>query len=239
MPEAVTDFPKYSGKIMYPPRPKISIPPEKVGDYEDRGYVAQLKYNGTRTLVEIGPGSEVKLWTRHKEPHKAYELSEALKADLLAIYKLGDTTKTMVFDGELMHSKTKGLKDTLVLFDILVCDSDYLIGMPMLGRYSVLSDILGEPNEWETETGRKIAAKCRVFELDEEDEVVERYLERVWMAETFYYNFSDVYKSRVDMDEIEGLVLKNPRAPLDRGFSETNNQDWLIRCRKPNKNYSY
>lgn len=239
MPEAVTDFPQYSGNIMYPPRPKTSIPPEKVGDYEEKGYIAQLKYNGTRTLVEMSPGPTIKIWTRHKEPHKAYELTDAMRSDLLAIYMAGDMTKTMIFDGELMHSKTKNLKDTLVLFDILVCDSDHLIGMPMLARYSIMSDILGEPDQWEEETGRKIAAKCRVFELDEKDEVVERYLERVWMAETFYHSFSDVYKSRIDMDEVEGLVLKKPQAPLDRGFSETNNESWLIRCRKPSKNYEY
>jgi len=239
MPQGIKDFPQYTGKIMYPPRPKLSIPPSKVGDYEEKGFVAQLKYNGTRTLVEMGPGSEIKLWTRHREPHKAYELSEALRADLLAIYQTGDTNKTLVFDAELMHSKTKGLKDTLILFDLLVCDSEYYIGMPMLGRYSMLNDILGEPDEWEEETGRKIAAKCRLFEYNEKDEVTERYLDRVWVAETFYHNFADVYQSRIDMDEIEGLVLKNPRAPLDRGFSEANNQDWLIRCRKPSKNYGF
>jgi len=232
-------YPEYK-RIMYPPRPKLSIPPDKIQDYEDKGYVGQLKFNGTRTLVEIRPGGNISLWTRHREPHKAYALSQAMKTDLLDLYNHNmDSTKTVVFDGELMHSKTKGLKDTLILFDILVCDSNYFIGMPMLQRSLILDDVCGNPNKHETETGRKIASQARIFFLDEKENVKFRYLDRVWLAETFCFNLTDVYKSRIDMEEIEGLVLKKPMAPLDRGFSENNNGDWLIRCRKEHKNYAF
>ena len=214
----------YSGNIMYPPRPKLSIPPEKLPDYENNGYVAQLKFNGTRTLVEIGPGSDIKLWTRKREAHKAYTLSDELKSELTSIHEAGDVTKTLIFDAELMHNKTKGLKDTLIIFDLLVVDSDYLVGMSMLERYDVLCNILGEPNTWEPETGRNIAIE--VFK-------------HVWLAQTFVFGFEREFKSRIDMDEIEGLVLKQSWAKLERGLSETNNDNWLVRCRKPNKNYSY
>src|SRR5690606_30933945 len=98
-----------------------------------------------RTVVEILPNSEIKLWTRYKEPHKAYEISEGLKNDLISIHNHGDTNKILVFDAELMHSKTNKIKDTLILFDLLVCDSDYLIGMSMLERYALLTDIISKP----------------------------------------------------------------------------------------------
>lgn len=224
----------YKGRIMYPPRPKLSIPPEKIPDYEEKGYVAQLKFNGTRTLIEIKPGGEILLWTRHREPHKAYELSEDLRAALAEVYENAcKQDKHLVIDGELLNNKTKGLKDKFVAFDLLVIDDHYLVGESMLNRYTILDDILGTQWFWEEDTGRKIAIYCR---------------DNLWLAELFMpaalygglgHNLSDVYSSRIDMDEIEGIVLKNPNATLERGYSENNNENWLVRCRKPNKNYKF
>ena len=229
----VSQYPEYK-KIMYPPRPKLSIPNNKIKDYEDKGYVGQLKFNGTRTMIEIAPGGKISLWTRRKELHKAYVLSKQLEADILSIYEGLDQTKTTILDGELMHSKTKNLKNTMILFDILVCNSDYFVGMSMLDRYRILDDICGNPNEHESKTGRKLAARCRVFEGD-----TYRYLDNLWMAECFFFNLEHLYNSRIDMDEIEGVVLKKPDAPLGWGISQNNNDNWLIRCRKPNKNYNF
>lgn len=223
-PVADQGCPTYKGRIMYPPRPKLSIPPEKIVDYENKGYVAQLKFNGTRTLVELKPGGEIKLWTRHREPHKAYKLSKGMEENLHEMHESMSPDKHLVIDGELMHSKTKGLKDRFIAFDILVCNDDYLIGMPMLERYSILDEMLGQQEYWEEDTGRKIAIYIR---------------DHLWLAETFVHNLSKKFKQFIDMDEIEGLVLKKPSAPLERGHSENNNSSWLIRCRKPHKNYQF
>lgn len=218
------DFPAYKGKIMYPPRPTTSIPPEKISDYENKGYVAQLKFNGTRTLVEMRPGGEIKLWTRHGEPHKAYKLSPGMEADLHELHESVNPDEYLVLDGELMNSKTKGLKDRFIAFDILVCESLHFIGMSMLNRYRVLDEITGEQEEHEEETGRKIAIYIR---------------DHLWLAETFVYDLESNFKRLIDMDEVEGLVLKNPDAKLERGHSENNNSSWLIRARKPSKNYKF
>lgn len=226
---------KYSGHIMYPPRPSRSVPPAKLQDYEDKGYVGQYKYNGTRTLVEIGPGSKISLWTRHKEPHKAYKLSDGMKEELTTYHQQGDTSKTIVLDGELLNDKTKSVKDRLVLFDVLVIDSDYLIGTSMLERKEILDETFWNSDRWENDTGRKMAVKPKVFDKHGK----ERYLDHVWVAETFFYDLSKRYEELIDMDEIEGLVLKNPRALLENGFSENNNSEWLIRCRKETKSYKY
>jgi hypothetical protein len=61
----------------------------------------------------------------------------------------------------------------------------------------------------------------------------------LWLAETFFFNLEGAYNRAIELDEIEGLVLKKPNAKLTRGHSKNNNGDWQIRCRKPTKNYSY
>lgn len=217
-------FHTYNGKIMFPPRTDRAIPPEKIKDYENKGYAAQLKFNGTRTLVEMKPGGEIKLWTRHREPHRAYKLSKGLRANLEELHNAVDPNKHLVLDGELMNNKTKGLKDKFIAFDVLVAADDYFLGASMAQRHQILLDITGESDYHEEETGRNIAIFVR---------------ENFWVAETFLFDLENVFKSRIDMDEIEGLVLKKVGAPLEWGHSEMNNSDWQIRCRKPHKNYRF
>lgn len=209
---------------MYPPRPKTAIPLDKINDYEHKGYVGQLKFNGTRTLVEMKPGGEVKLWTRQREPHKAYRLSEGMREDLCELHASVDSKKHLVLDGELMHSKTTGLKDCFIAFDLLVCEDFHFIGMSMLERYMILDDIMGNQEDRENQTGNKIAIYVR---------------EHMWLAETFIYNLSDRFDRLKNMNEVEGMVLKRPEAKLERGHSEDNNSSWLVKARKPTKNYRF
>lgn len=221
--------PRYSGRIMFPPRPKISIPPAVLPDYEKKGYVAQLKFNGTRTLIELKPGGEIKFWTRRREPHKAYKPSRGMLNTLREIHEVANPDEHMVIDGELMHSKTKSLKDTFIAFDLLVVNGDYLIGVPMIERYELLDDILIDPDQSHKLTKEKMT-----------DRNIAIYIRKnFWLAEVFCFGFENEFKSRTDIDEIEGLVLKNPKAKLEYGHSENNNTDWQIRCRKPHKNYKY
>jgi ATP-dependent DNA ligase len=208
---------------MYPPRPKRKIPPNKVSDYEKKGYFAQFKFNGTRTLVEFKDG-DIKLWTRHKTAHKRYKISKEMKSDLLKIYKTLGIDENHIIDGELMHSKIKGLKDIFIAFDLLVYKNEYLLDTRAMERYILLQSILGSPDERESKTGKQIA-------LD--------VLEHVWLAETFCMSFEERFKHAIELDEIEGLVLKKVSGKLERGFREENNGSWLIRCRKEHKNYAF
>jgi ATP-dependent DNA ligase len=219
-----SDIVPFSGKIMYPPRPSRKIPPEKISDYEGRGWMAQLKFNGTRTLIELKPGEDPVLWTRHKEEHKAYQMTPSMLETLKELHETLDPNTAHVLDGELMHSKTKGIKDVIILFDILVLEGEYLIGTSALERYMFLYDEVFEPQERELKTGRSIALFIR---------------ENLWLAETSFMNFESMHNRYIDMDEVEGLVLKKTNGKLDRGMSKDNNGDWMIRCRKPHKNYAF
>ena len=209
--------------VMWPPRPEGSADPKTLDKYP--GWWAQRKFNGTRSLVFIDPEGDIHLRTRHREEHKAYQRTEAMETALKSL--LGpcfESGKWQVFDAELMHSKTSGVKDRIVLFDILVHNGSYLTGTTVRERYETLTGGLGHPETSETETGRSIALKVN---------------EHVWFAEIFEDAFADRFAELADMDEIEGLVLKDPSGVLKPGVTEKNNSEWLIRVRKPHKNYRH
>lgn len=178
----------------------------------------------------IDPEGDVHLRTRHREEHKAYQLTYAMEAALKSLLNGGDgkaafeAGKWQVFDAELMHNKTPGLKDRLILFDVLVHNGSYLTGTTYRERYEILASALGMPDTSEDETGRYIALKVN---------------QNVWLAEVFEDCFSEYFADLTDMDEVEGLVLKDPDGILKPGVSEKNNSTWLVRVRKPHKNYRH
>jgi hypothetical protein len=48
-----------------PPRPEQAIPPICIQSYEDRGWVAQIKKNGTNNLIFVAPDHTLTFRTRH------------------------------------------------------------------------------------------------------------------------------------------------------------------------------
>lgn len=210
--------------VFYPPRPEGSVPPDRLGDYP--GWWAQRKFNGTRTLIFLSPEGDVELRGRHQEPLKAYDLSPAMEGALQALaFPRGSWS---VLDAELLHSKTRGPKDRMVLFDVLVFAGVYQTQTTYECRYNLLVDVCGHPRSHEGDTGRRIALKVN---------------ENVWLAESFRVQSAGearaLYESLIDLDEIEGLMLKDPGGRLQPGFGERNNSSWLIRVRKPHKNYKF
>lgn len=209
--------------VMYPPRPEGSAHPDTMGNYP--GWWGQRKYNGTRTTVFLSPEREVHLRTRHREEHKAYRLTDAMREALLSLVTGGEWN---VFDGELLHSKTPNVKDRIVLFDILVHNGRYLTGTTFQERCDILNHACGSPDEHEDETGRRIALKVN---------------QNVWLAETFVFGAQRasrvLFDELIDMDEIEGCVLKDPGGILKPGVTEKNNSEWMVRVRKPHKNYRH
>lgn len=220
--------------VMWPPRPEGSASPGTLDKYP--GWLAQRKFNGTRTLVFIDLEGNIHLRNRHREEHRAYQLTYAMETAIKSLLDTApepgfphlDRGQWQVFDGELLHSKTSGVKDRIVLFDILVLNGLYLTGTTYRDRYDMLTHVLGCPLDMETETGRSIARRVN---------------QNLWLAETHQYQDGDearaIFDELLDMDEIEGLVLKDPGGVLKPGVSETNNSEWIVRVRKPHKNYRH
>jgi len=210
--------------VMYPPRPGGSSRPEDILTYP--GWWSQRKFNGTRTLVFVSPSGEIHLRNRKREPHKAYKLTDTMRR---AWEPFSKTPNWNVFDGELLHSKTSNVKDRIVLFDLLVHAGSYLTGTTYEERYRLLYTLCGYPENHEDSTGSQLALWVN---------------DHVWLAETFETPESLEeailhFREKTDLDEIEGLVLKDPGGKLKPGVTEDNNSGWMIRVRKEHKNYKY
>ena len=106
--------------IIFPPRPKGAIPPTELPYYESLGiYCAQLKYNGSRSIVHISTNGDVSIYSRHGRPHKNYQMPVAIAKEILALPGLKKGVEVLL-DGELLSKTTaKDTKNKIVFFDIL------------------------------------------------------------------------------------------------------------------------
>jgi ATP-dependent DNA ligase len=77
----------------------------------DKGWIAELKYNGWRCLA-VKNFDKVFLWTRHRTL-----INMPLKAIREQLHGLPNGT---ILDGELLERRTKGTKGMLYLFDIIM-----------------------------------------------------------------------------------------------------------------------
>lgn len=208
---------------MYPPRPKHRIRPAELPKFEAQGrWVVQRKYNGTRTLLHVTPERVVEAWTRHQTRHEQWTMSQDVVQQILSLRLIPGQEYWL--DGELLHSKTKTpqYKNRIVLFDVLQA-GHYLFGSPnLLGRYEILQQICGFPTKKEPFKGIALAVT-----------------DNIWLAETYYSNFVEIWNEYIDLPEIEGLVLKRPDSVLDTFGTRETEVSWQIRCRKEHKNYSF
>ena len=154
------------------PRPEQKIAKPLLGFYEERGYWAQTKKNGTATMI-FARGKEVIFKTRHNDDHKAW----TPKADHVKFFAGRD--KWNVYCAELLHSKTPHIKDTLFIFDQLVSDGEHLTGKTFAERQGLLSDL-------------EILEDCDdQYRLDD----------RIYLAKCFNENFAQRYDHLKPEDE--------------------------------------
>ncbi len=209
---------KYTGIDLYPPRPEMALPPDRLDSLEKRGYVAQVKKNGTSNIIRVSPDGQVRCRTRRNEEHKAWALTDKSRFRFEHLPGKG----WYVFAAELMHSKVHGLRDTNYVYDILVNAGDYLIGSTFMERQKILRRIfLRRKNITETYSH---------YVLDS----------NTWLAKVYDSGFGDLFKT-LTKDEDEGLVTKDPNAQLDFCGKPDNNRNWQIKVRRPDisPNFSF
>lgn len=201
--------------FLYPPRPVRSVLPGLLGFYEKKGYWAQIKKNGTCSILGIGPQGEVYTMSRHAEPHKSWSPSkESLKP-------LVDRAngKWRVYVVEAMDKKTKNIKDTIYIHDIIVNDGIILERTTFAERQELLQMIF--PVRRKGGLG------------------YDKITEKVWLATIIKENFKAIFDSITDPKVNEGLVLKDPNGKLKPMWREGTNTGWQVKCRYPTKNYGY
>jgi hypothetical protein len=194
---------------LWAPRPETKIAKPQLAFYENQGWWAQKKKNGTCTLI-FARRNEIIFKTRHNDDHKLW----TPEGDHNAFF--AGRAKWNVYVAELLHSKVKGgPKNELYIFDQIVKDGVQLVGSTFAERMEMLFDEFSG--------------------ADEGDQV--RIAPRITLAKCINEGFLETFDSLKPEDE--GLVIKNPSAPLSACFKADSNSKWQVKCRIGHKNYSF
>jgi len=204
---------------LWPPRPGSEnvISKALLGHYEEQGWIAQTKMNGTCNVMAVAPDRKtIKAMSRHNDEHKLW----APSAHTAAPFKNLPGTGWYVFLAELMHSKVSdGPRDTNYIHDILVADGEYLVGTTFAERQALLHKLLVKPTSKKTYTH---------FVIDD----------HTWVARNYTQGFEDLFETLIETPAYEGVVLKNPNGKLGMCSREKSNSAWQVKCRRGGKNYT-
>lgn len=210
---------RYSSyRYIYPPRPKNAIPQEDLRGFDNGSMIAQPKLDGSN-LVLFTDGKTVHAMNRHGERITRFEIPNE---EVLSLYR--GTGGWTVLNGEYMNKNKRDasgrpFNHKLVIFDILVDDGDYLIGKTFEARQSILTGMFGE--------------------RESDHDYLFSVSESVYRVKSYLSGFSELYRRLVEIDMVEGFVLKRKAARLEMGNTELNNTKSQVKCRKATKNYKF
>lgn len=220
---------RYEGyTYLWPPRPEKAIPDNMLHFYEKRNWVAQMKKNGTCTVLFVSPEKEIMCKTRHNADHKMWKPEDS-KA--ISFFKNLPGEGWYVFVVEVLHNKTALVKDTIYIFDIMVDDGELLVGQTFTERQDALKTMFN------------IIDDDNVVSLSDNSHYV--LTSNVWLAKTITTGFAQVMrianqqKPETGAPVDEGMVLKNPNAKLEMPGRQKSNSKWQVKCRIAHKNYDF
>lgn len=210
-------FEKY--RYIYPPRPKNAVPDTELNFWDNKSLIAQPKLNGSNCVI-LTDGRQFMVMNRHNQRLTKFELP---MDELKSLYR-GTVGEWMVLNGEYLNKSKQDengitFNHKLVIFDILVYRSNYLVGKTFSERISLLDELYGTND---SEKGYLYSVSKNVF--------------RVKSYET---GFKQLYDELTKIDMVEGLVLKRKAAKLEIGNTENNNTKSQLKARKVTKNYKY
>jgi hypothetical protein len=226
---------------VFPPRPADAIPRDQTQILGEMGWLAQMKYNDTRCLIKFLPSGEIQLWNRHAEKIRNYTPPDWLILQLQQlpeILQLGPGLHLL--DGGLLDSKHKAIKDTIVIWDLLVHNGEHLLGSTYKDRYQLLERTskkakdtyfnFSHPNGQTYKFGISLTQNIFIPECHSTDKWPElwRIIDEINAIWTIGKPTDKNYQCH---PLIEGLVFKNPLGQLEMGFKEKNNSSWLMRSR--------
>lgn len=234
-------------QYIFPPRSQDAIPRADTEIFKALGWVAQLKYNDSHALIKYCVDGEIQLWNRHAERFRTYMPPAELIDELRMIgERLGIQPGTVtILDGGLLHQKHQAIKDTLVLWDILVHNDKHLLGTTLDSRYVQLFAAATQ-NPWTYENpthGTVEFGLCftpnvfipRNWEPDAWDDAWD-LVNTVNAPYTTGTPNDPTYEIK---PVLEGLVFKDPLGTLEMGFKEKNNDSWMMRSRVPTGRHAF
>lgn len=208
-----------SFRYIFPPRPKNAIPDSDLNFWDNGSLVAQPKLNGSNCVIFTN-GEKIMIMNRHSQYMTNVDIQ---RQEVLDLFK-GEPGKWMVLNGEYLNkSKQDENRQTfnhkLVIFDILVYNSDYLVGKTFQERINLLDELYGQN--------------------DSEKSYLYSVSNNVYRVKSFESGFKSLYDQLTPIDMIEGLVLKRKNARLEIGNTENNNIKSQLKARKATKNYKF
>jgi len=212
-------------RYLYPPRPEQRVPPAMLSHYEERGWLAQCKMNGTCNVLAISPERKIVAMTRrHNEPHKVWTPNEDSERAFQNLPGIG----WYVFVSELLHSKVPGIRNVNFVHDVVVADGEHLTGTTYMSRVNMLTDL------FRTDSGVDHSLCLSHLVIDQNT-----WLAKCYSKQSTIESFNKLFLRAIKHKEIEGLVLKNPEAELRHCINESSNSSWMVKVRRPAKSYSF
>lgn len=204
---------------IYPPRPKNAAPIADIIKYDNGTLLGQPKYNGSNCSIYTD-GTEWRVYNRHNEKLTNFNLTAE---ELMSLYKC-EKGQFMVINGEYLNKAKNDEKGALfnhklIVFDILVYDSDYLLGKTFAQRVALLDTLYGTEE----------SDKAYLYKISD----------NIYRTKTFTEGFVDLYSNLSKIDLVEGLVIKRADAKLELGLTEDNNSKSQIKFRKATKSYQF
>jgi len=206
-------------RYIYPPRPKNAISPSELNFWDNKSLIVQPKFNGSNTTIYTD-GRKIITMNRHGQKLTNFKIKDN---EILNLHKSG-LGKWTVINGEYMNKgkvdeKKINFNDKFIIFDILVFNSEYLVGETFANRIELLNNTFPIYN-----------IGSSTYSL---------FSENIGIVKSYESGFSNLFENLSKIDMIEGLVMKRKTAKLEIGNTETNNTKSQLKCRKPTKNYKY
>jgi len=222
-------------QYIYPPRSQDAVPRKDTEMFKDFGFVAQLKYNDSRCLVKYCIDGDIQLWNRHAERFRTYTAPDYLLAELHELgQRLGHKPGTItILDGGLLDQKHRSIKNTIVIWDILVKNDEHLVGTTLDSRYDQL---------FAQATIKPWVFKHYDFGLQFSENVFLPRNFQACMWDQLWDIIEEINKPYLDQGVgplVEGLVFKDLQGVLEFGFSPRNNSAWMMRSRIKTGRHDY
>jgi hypothetical protein len=170
-------------------------------------YIAEQKWNGDNCLIYTG--SKPEFWNRTHTQLKYRPTEDVLK-------ELRVFPKDCVINAELIHNKTKTIKDLLICHCVMIWKGNPLIGKTWGDSRKILEDL---------PLPLTIAKQFN-------------YANHVLLSRIWTEGFWDLFQL-ADGENIEGIILKNPKGKLVFSLSPLTDVPWMLKVRKPCKKYNF
>jgi ATP-dependent DNA ligase len=202
---------------IYPPRPKNAVPVGELDFWDDGSMIGQPKLNGSNAVIFMN-GKDVYVYNRHNQRLTNFNLS---KEELLRLYS---GSGWMVINGEYLNKSKKDetgetFNHKLIIFDILVHNSNYLLGSSFQERVNLLDSLYGKND----------SDKSYLYSVGE----------NVYRVKSFEKGFKEAFDTLTKIDMVEGFVMKRKNGKLEIGNTENNNSKSQLKFRKKCNMYKY